>query len=141
MLKIFFDTSVLFSAIYSRRGGSNQICRLVKDEIIKGFTTQSVISELQANISKFSKKTKISPVNFIADHHFVVRSEIAEREIKHYKTIVAAKDAHIVAGALFCKCEYLLTLDKKHLDNKGVKNKFSEVIITSPKEFLQHFRK
>lgn len=136
MLKIFFDASVLFSAIYSPTGGSNQACRLVKDGQIKGFTTQTVMDELQANIAKFSKKTKISPANFIADHHFVVRSEISEREIKHFKTIVVAKDAHILAGALFCKCEYLLTLDKKHLDNEGVKNKFSEAIITSPKEFL-----
>lgn len=79
--------------------------------------------------------------NFIADHHFVVRSEIAEREIKRFKTIVIAKDAHVLAGALLCRCEYLLTLDKKHLDNEGVKNKFSEAIITSLKEFLQYFRK
>jgi len=141
MLKVFFDASVLFSAIYSGRGGSNQLCRLVKDKKIKGFTTQTVVLELQTNIAKFSKRTKVSPANFIADHHFLVRSEIAEREIKHYKTIVVAKDAHVLAGALLCKCEYLLTLDKKHLDNKGVKNKFSEVIIASPKEFLQYFRR
>lgn len=141
MLKVFFDSSVLFSAIYSQTGGSHRICQFVKNEKIKGFTTQTVIKELQDNISKFSQKTKITPENFVLEHKFIVRSEIGEREIKPFMKIVVDKDAHILAGATLCKCNYLITLDKKHINKKSVKNNFSETIIASPKEFLEYFRK
>lgn len=141
MPKVFFDTSVLFSAIYSQTGGSYQVCQLVKNEKLKGFTTQTVIKELQDNISKFSPKTKITPEKFILENKFVVRSEITEREIRPYIKIVVDKDAHVLAGTTLCKCDYLLTLDKKHLNNENVKEKFTEAIITSPKEFLEYFNK
>lgn len=140
MLKVFFDTSVLFSAIYSSTGGSYQICQLVRQGKIKGLTSQTVVKELLANTSKFSKKTEILPEEFIVVHKLIVRNEISEQEIKLYRTIISAKDAHILAGATLCCCDYLLTLDKKHLDNEGVKDKFTFVIITSPKEFLEYFR-
>lgn len=140
MIKVFFDSSVLFSAIYSPIGGSNQVCQLVKENKIKGFISQTIAAELQANIPKFSKETKTLPEKFIAEYKFIVRSEISEREIKPYQAIVVAKDAHILAGATLCSCDYILTLDKKHINNEGVKDKFTEVIITSPKEFFEYFR-
>ncbi|OIN88984.1 hypothetical protein AUJ40_02750 [Candidatus Berkelbacteria bacterium CG1_02_42_45] len=136
MPKVFFDASVLFSAIYSKTGGSYRVCQLVKQEKIKGFTTQTVVGELQANVSKFKRKTKESPGDFITDCKFIVRSEISEREIKPYQNIVAAKDAHILAGAKLCHCDYLLTLDKKHLNNSKVKSKIVDLVITSPGEFI-----
>lgn len=141
MPEVFLDASVLFSAIYSKTGGSYQICQLIKQEKIRGFTSQTVIKELQANISKFNKKTKTSPDDFIVDHKFIVRTEIAKREIKPYQKVVAVKDAHVLASAMLCRCDYLLTLDKKHINNKDIREKFTESIIASPKEFLKYFRK
>lgn len=141
MPKVFLDASVLFSAIYSPTGGSHQICQLIKEKKIKGFTSQTVIKELQANISKFNKKTKILPENFIAANKFIVRTEITEKEIKPYLKVVVEKDAHILAAAILCKCDYLLILDKKHIDNASVKNNFTEAIIASPKKFLEYFKK
>ena len=141
MPKVFFDTSVLFSAIYSQTGGSYQICRLVKKGEIEGYTTETVIKELQNNILKFSQKTKKNLESFIANHKFIVRSEITERETRPYLKIIVDKDAHVLAEATLCKCDYLLTLDKKHLNNEQIKERFTKAIITSPKKFLEYFRK
>ena len=141
MPRVFLDTSVLFSAIYSRTGGSYQICQLVRQGKVEGFTSQTVVKELTSNVSKFNKKTKISAENFIADIKLIVRTAITAKEIKSYLKITAAKDAHVLAGAVLCKCDYLLSLDKKHLDNTGVKNNFTQALITSPKEFLEYFRR
>lgn len=139
MIKVFFDASVLFSAIYSPTGGSNLVCKLVKQEKINGFTSQTVIKELERNLSKFKKKANMPLESFITNHKLIVRSEITEREIESYKKIVEEKDAHIIAGAILCKCDFLLTLDKKHINNKNVKEKFTTITIASPKEFLESF--
>lgn len=140
MIKIFFDASVLFSAIYSPTGGSAQVCELIKSGDIKGYISKTVIDELQSNIKKLSRKTAVLPENFIIENKFIVRSEISEREIKPYNKMVDTKDAHVLAGAVLCRCDYLLTLDKKHINNENTKEKFTESIITSPKEFLEYFR-
>ncbi|TSC94307.1 MAG: hypothetical protein Athens101428_350 [Candidatus Berkelbacteria bacterium Athens1014_28] len=139
MNKVFFDASVLFSAIYSPTGGSNIVCNLVKQEKITRFTTQTVIRELEKNLLKFNKKTNTSIENFITDYKFIVRSEITEREIKPYKKYVEKKDAHVLAGATLCKCGFLLTLDKKHINNRKIKEKFTKITIVSPKEFLEKY--
>lgn len=34
------------------------------------------------------------------------------------------------------RCDYLVTLDKKHLNNPSVKKKVSKIEIVSPKELL-----
>ena len=137
MPKVFFDTSVLFSAIYSQTGGSYQICRLVKKGEIEGYTTETVIKELQNNILKFSQKTKKNLESFIANHKFIVRSEITERETRPYLKIIVDKDAHVLAGAILANANFLLSLDKKHVLTKRVKKHLLPIRIFSPKQFWQ----
>jgi len=136
MIKVFFDASVIFSALYSNQGGSYRLASLVAKGKIIGVTTQTVIEELEDNLKKFKKTTKAELYQFISEHNFIVREKISESEIKPFLDVVDEKDAHVVAGAMLTGCDYLVTLDKKHLDNSSVKAKISKIKIASPRQLL-----
>jgi len=68
MTKVFFDSSVIFSAIYSSKGGSRKLTDLVKRSNITGITTQTVIEELEDNIGKF-KARETNLKQFVTDNN------------------------------------------------------------------------
>lgn len=136
MIRVFFDASVLFSALYSTKGGSRQLAVLVKAGRIIGVTTQTVIEELETNIAKFKKISIKTLHQFITDYRFMVREKVTEFEIEPFSDKVHIKDTHVIAGAVLSGCGFLITLDKKHLNNPSVKRKIKQVEIVSPKELL-----
>jgi len=137
MLKIFFDASALFSALYSATGGSRQLIIFVKMEKIIGVTSQTVTEELEANIAKFKKISAISLQRLITDYRLLVTEKLTELEIGPFLGMVHPKDAHVIAGGILTGCNYLVTLDRKHLDNPSVKKKVGKIEILSPKEMLE----
>jgi len=137
MYKVFFDTSVLFSAFYSSSGASAKLVSLVKSKYILGITTQTVIEELEENVHKIKNIDKKDIQQLIVKNNLLVRDAITLSEIKSYADIVDKKDTHVLAGAILTECDYLVTLDKKHLDNPKVKSKIKRTKIISPKELLQ----
>lgn len=136
MTKVFFDASVLFSAIYSEKGGSAKIISLVKAGYLIGITTQNILTELKENITKFKHHDSKSIGRFILDNNILVSEMVSSAEIEAYGNIIENKDAHVLAGAIVTGCDYLVTLDKKHINNQGVKSKIMKVKILSPKDLL-----
>ena len=136
MKKVFLDASVIFSAIYSEKGGSRRIISLIKSNHLVGITSQTVIQELKGNLQKL--KTESSQVDiFIAEYRLLVREEITQEELRSFEGLVDIKDVHVVAAAILTNCQYLITLDKKHLDNLKTQKKISRVQILSPKAFIK----
>ena len=135
--QVFFDSSVLFSAIYSQTGGSHKLLELVRKGDLEGFTSQTVIDELKDNLYKFSPKTKVEINSFIKESKLIVRERIAQDEIKPHLKTVEKKDAHVLAGAISTGCKYLVTLDKKHLNNPEVIQRVGQFVILAPKELLR----
>ena len=138
MKRVFFDASVLFSAIYSSYGGSYALVRLALKGEIMGVTTKSIIEELYENMHKIKKASKQRVDIFIQTHKLMVRERMTHKEIEQYIGLVEEKDTHVVVGALLSHCDFLVTLDKKHLDNVETKKLFNKQIhIVSPKELLR----
>ena len=50
--------------------------------------------------------------------------------------LTTAKDAHVLAGALECGADYLLTLDRRHLLNPTVLSADLPVRVMTPGDFL-----
>lgn len=134
MITIFFDASVLFSGLYSSTGSSRALLELVKRKIIYGLTSKTVIDELEDNIQKFDHKINIDLL--INEYGILIREKISNDEIKPYINIIEEKDCHVVAGAILTGSKYLVTLDKKHLDNIAIKEKVKKVEIISPRDLL-----
>ena len=134
MITVFFDASVLFSGLYSSTGSSRALLELVKGKIIYGLTSKTVIDELEDNIQKFDHRINIDLL--INEYGILIREKISNDEIKPYTSIIEEKDCHVVAGAILTGSQYLVTLDKKHLDNQIIKEKIMDVKIISPRDLL-----
>jgi len=135
MLKIFFDSSVIFSALYSKTGASYALCLFVQKKSILGIINETVIQEIIRNTDDL----KINPNKihqFIANFNFLVREKIKPKEIKSLLNLIEQKNAHIIAGAKLANCDFLVTLDKKHIDNSKTKKTFPKLKITSPQKLL-----
>lgn len=137
MLKVFLDASVVIAALLSPSGGSARLSKLVKDKTIIGITSQTVIDEIKKHQRKIKKSEK-EIGEFIAWNNFLVRRRIKKTEIKKYFGKIDQNDAHLIAGANLTHCEYLVTLDKKHLLKKEITSQFKPLIILSPKDLLSH---
>lgn len=138
---VFFDASVLFSALYSSTGASHALVELVKKGSLRGVTSQTVIEELENNISKVDNLSQKDIDNFIIDNNFIVCDSILFDELQPWMGRIEEKDIHVVVGALSTQSTYLVTLDKKHLHNVKTQAFCPDITIVSPKELLLQFRK
>ena len=137
-MRVFFDASVIIAALLSPNGGSSQLLKYIKLGKIVGITSQTVIEEiLEEDKSPRLKKTKAEIEKFIAQSTLVVRKPISAPEIEPYQDLVDIEDAHLVAGANLTHCQYLVTLDKKHLLRPDIQKRFLPLKIISPKELLE----
>ena len=137
-MRVFFDASVIIAALLSPTGGSAKVFRFVKLGLIKGITSQTVIEEVleEKHFPKI-KRSREETETFIDQSGLIVRKPITVDEIDPYQSLVDIDDAHLIAGAVLTKCEYLVTLDKKHLLRVDTKEKFLPLRIISPKELLE----
>jgi len=140
-VSVFFDASVLFSALYSPNGGSFVLVQRVKEGRIRGVTSQTVIEELENNISKFKELSLVTIHNLISNNDIIVCDEISLDEIQMWIGKIEKKDIHVIVGALSTQCTYLVTLDKKHLHNAKTQALCKGIQIHSPKELLLKLKK
>lgn len=137
-MSVYFDASVIIAALLSKTGGSTLLIEYIKQGRIIGITSQTAIDEiLEEEVRQRIKKSKEEIEHFVAQSGLVVRERITVSEIAQYKPLIAAEDAHLVAGATLTKCTYLVSLDKKHLLREDIKKKFLPLRIVSPGELLE----
>lgn len=141
-MRVFFDASVIIAALLSPSGGSSLLLKLVRADKIIGITSQTVVEEILEE-DKFNKlkKSQDEIEEFIATSALLIRNFISSDEIKPYQDQIEIEDAHLIAGANLTKCSYLVTLDKKHLLNKEIKEEFLPLKIVSPKELIEEIIK
>ena len=137
-MRVFFDASVIIAALLSPSGGSSQLLKYIKLAKIVGITSQTVIEEIVEE-DKFIriKKSKREIEQFVVDSRLIVRKPITTGEIEPYQGLVEIEDAHLIAGANLTRCQYLVTLDKKHLLRPDVQKRFLPLKIVSPGELLR----
>lgn len=135
MIKIFLDASVIIPALLSPAGGSTKLIQFIKLKTVIGMTTQNVIEEVERNSAKIRKKPQ-EIRQFINDNLILIRNKVSSAETKLYTSIVVEKDVHVVAGAKLTKCDFLVTLDQKHLLKPEVVRAAKPLKIITPKELL-----
>lgn len=137
-MRVFFDASVIIAALLSPAGGSSLLFKYIKTGIITGITSQTVLEEmLEKDKPKKLKRSLEQIGEFITHSGLIVRESITTEEIAPYKGDVHEEDAHLFAGALLTKCTYLVSLDKKHVVQPDIQNKFLPLRIVTPKELLE----
>lgn len=138
-MKIFFDASVLIAGLLSPTGGSYLLLSYLKSKKIVGVISMTVIEELiQEEVLIKMKLSKADIERFIVESGLLVREAITTEEIAPYKNKIDIDDAHLVVGARITRCSFLVTLDKKHLLNDAIRERFLPLRIVSPKEMLEN---
>lgn len=138
--KVFLDASVFLSALISQSGGSAKLFEYAKDKRISLICSQTIINEVKNNLDKVRGGKEEDIDHFIITNKVLVRKKITEKEIDPYIEIVDKKDAHVLAGAILTKSDYLVTLDKKHLLKKEVQTNVKGIKIVLPKQLLAVLR-
>lgn len=87
--------------------------------------------------TKILKKFKALIEEFIAQSSLIVRKAITIEDIAPDQNQIDVEDAHLIAGANLTKCEYLVSLDKKHVIREDVQKKFLPLKIVSSKELIE----
>ncbi len=137
-MKVFFDASIIIAAMLSNTGGSSFLLEYAKLGKITGITSQTAIDEvLEEDKPKKLHRSKKDLEQFIASSGLLVRERITLQDITPYQDMIDIEDAHLIAGAKLTKCDYLVTLDKRHLLHKDIQKRFLPLQIVSPKESLE----
>ncbi|OGE71611.1 putative toxin-antitoxin system toxin component, PIN family [Candidatus Daviesbacteria bacterium RIFOXYD1_FULL_41_10] len=133
--RIYLDASVIIAALLSSKGGSAKIIELARLGYFVAVTSQTVIEEIEEHSLKI-KKNKLEIRKYIAYSGIVVRERILISDIEEIKK-VDVSDAHLIAGARLTECSFLISLDKKHLLKKEIKDYFKPLKIITPGELLK----
>lgn len=137
-MRVYFDASIIIASLISTTGGSSLLLEYIKLKKVIGITSQTVIDEvLEEDKYKKLHKSKTQIKQFIAQSGLLVRESITALEIAPYQKIVDTEDAHLIAGAKLTRCQYLVTLDKKHLLKDEIRGKVLPLKIVNPKKILE----
>lgn len=137
--RVFFDASVIIAAILSPGGGSAKLLACAKNKTIIAVTSQTVIDEVIDHTEKIHK-TPEEISSYIKESGMIVRERITQTEIEKVSGIIDSTDAHVLVGSRGAKCQYLLTLDKKHLLRDDVRRLVAPLHIVNPKKLLEKQR-
>src|SRR5690349_12595258 len=140
MMRIFVDTSVLFSAIYSSTGFARELLQLSLDDQIKLIVSQDVLTEVEHNfeakiperINLWHRFLELLPLEIVADPSL--------EQVRLCEAYVAPKDAPIVAAAIIAKVDYLVTYDRKHLLAPKEVTVESGLTIVTPDKIVSQFK-
>lgn len=133
---VFLESSVLIAGLYSDKGGSAKILKLIKGKKLVGFISPSIIEETKRNIRnklslellpKFEKLIKIVSI----------QEDFQPKDIIKYRQLVDIKDIHVLVFTKSSRADFLITLDIKHLKTKKLQKANLPFKILTPKEFLE----
>ena len=135
-LRVFLDTNVIFSGLYSSHGPAGSILeRFINGEFIV-VISQQVLEEVIRTIKEKLPTALPALRTLLESVDLEIVSDPDSAEIARWKQIIHDDDAPMIAAAEAARPDYLVTGDKHFLDNTSLIRK-SELLIVSPARFLE----
>lgn len=139
-MRVFVDTSVLFSAIYSSTGFARDLLQLSLDDQIKLIVSQDVLNEVERNLqAKIPDRMDIWQ-RFLKVLQLEVIADPSLEQVRLCEAYVVQKDAPIVAAAILAEVDYLVTYDRKHLIMPEEVATQSGLTIVTPDKIVSQFK-
>ncbi|MBI5123366.1 PIN domain-containing protein [Candidatus Roizmanbacteria bacterium] len=137
MYKIFLDSDVVISSLISDLGASH---RLINNVSSIYFISDASYKELLSVVKKLGLEVN-KLKNLVKDRLRVIKLQKDKKgAMEDYKNFVKdLNDAHIVAGAVEAKVNFLITFNLKDFEINKIKAKHNIQIMT-PGMFLQFLR-
>ncbi len=115
-IRIFLDTSALFAAVLSPTGGARALLKLGESDAIQIWVGPTVLKEADEVFRR--KAADLLPLLAALLHQAQAQIGPAapdEQQARAAALVDYAPDARIVAEALACRADYLVTHDQKHI--------------------------
>jgi len=136
--RVFFDASVLIAAGASSSGGSAMAVQVCRRGLARGLVTRIVLWEAERNLhASFPPSALLAFYTLLGQLDLDVILNPTEAGLQSATSNVAAKDAHVLAGARAGRATHLLTLDRKHFLGKNVRAAILPLVVCTPGEFLE----
>jgi predicted nucleic acid-binding protein len=136
MLRVFIDSSVLFSAAYSSTGHARDLITMAARSEIRLVISSLVMEETRRNLADFAPDTLPALEQIFASIDFEIVKPSTDDVISAAK-IVALKDAAILAAVKFAQVDLCVTLDKKHLLDRPELEAYANSPILRPVDAYQ----
>ncbi len=131
---IFFNASVIIAGLISPSGGSGRLLRDAEEKQVTGVISEIILDEVLRHWDKIGKsKSRIEQTvkRIFPKMHPIPKETTIE---KYNGKTLDLGDAHVLASSDDSRCDYLVTLDKKHL--LAIAGKIKKFKIVSPGQLI-----
>ena len=137
-IPVFLDACILMAAAHSPSGGSALVIEVCQGRRFKAAVTVKVLLEARLNIAeKFDEADLIRFYQLLAALDPEMIPLPATEKLDQYKSLITQKDVHVLAAALQCGADYLITLDRRHLITPLILAAGLAIKIMTPGDFLK----
>ena len=137
LIRAFVDSTVLFAACASATGASRLLLDRGFAGIFQPYFSTLVLLETEGNLA--TKRPQALPQFIEYRARITTISDPPVDLVQRAMRVVAAKDAPILAAAVFAKTHYLVTLDRRHLVARGdeIASEFGLTVLTPGQALAQ----
>ncbi len=134
-MRVFLDTNVIFSGLYSSQGAPGAILRHFIEGHIRVVVSQQVLEEVIRTIKEKLPEALPALKRLLVNAPPEVGADPSSEAIQHWTKELHPADAAILAAAIAAKPDYFITGDNHFLENQTIKEKAGLNIVT-PAQFL-----
>jgi putative PIN family toxin of toxin-antitoxin system len=135
-LRVFLDTNVIFSGLYSSRRAPGTILQYFIEGRISVVVSQQVLEEVIRIIKEKLPESLPALKRFLVNVPPEVGVDPSLDEIHYWTKIIHPADAVILAAAIAAKPDYFITSDNHFLENHTFMEEAGLNIVT-PAQFLK----
>jgi predicted nucleic acid-binding protein len=137
--KVFLDSNVLLSGIFSDKGAPRIILDLLALDlpVLVGATGRYNLMEVERNLKK--KMPEALPLyhSYLPKLGLEVVALPTQDTVRSMAGVIAEKDTPVLASAIACGAQYLITGDKKDFTRLKKGQERYNLTIVSPAEFVE----
>lgn len=137
-LKVFVDSDVVISSLISSTGAAFLLLNQTDD--IELYISNISMSELERVMERLNLDwqtlKKLAKKRFTI---FQLGKTVEEVRKQFSDYVLNIDDAHIVAGAVRAKVQFLISYNTKHFKSDKLRENFN-IILSTPANFLQYLR-
>ena len=139
-LKVFLDTSVLFSAVLSQTGGARKLLHLAEVGLLQLIVGPTVLREADEVVRRKAPASLPMLAQLLEAGQVETSLTPTSKQVESARSMVAyIPDARVLAEAIRAEVDWFVTHDKEHFlkAKKSIKMPFE---IGTPGDLLQRFK-
>ena len=138
--RVFLDTNVLFSGLYSAEGSPGEILRLYVQGEITVVVSRQVLEELVQNVRQKLPQELSALETLLAGVPPEVVADLPAEGVAQARRVINMVDAPILAAAILAGPDLLVTGNTRYFLDDPEISRFSGLSIMTPAQFVDHFR-